>query len=83
MAVMMGPYAINKDLELLEVGGLFHARWLTLACRILRYYIFVEHPSILLATLAEFGIKIYFPNWFKIINKHRIEDGAKSFYIMV
>ena len=43
MAVMMGPSAINKDLELLEVGGLSHARWLTLACRILQYYISVEH----------------------------------------
>ena len=37
----MGPSAINKDLELLEVGGLSHARWLTLAGRILRYYISV------------------------------------------
>ena len=83
MAVMMGPFAINKDLELLEVGGLSHARWLTLACRILRYYISVEHPSISLATLAEFCIKVYFPNWFEIKNKHRITDGAKNFYNMV
>ena len=64
MAVMMGPSAINKDLELLEVGGLSHARSLTLACRILQYYISIKHPSISLATLAEFCIKVYFPNWF-------------------
>ena len=83
MAVMMGPSAINKDLELLEVGGLSHARWLTLACRILRYYISLEHPSISLATLAEFCIKVYFPNWFEIKNKLRITDGAKKFYNMV
>ena len=83
MAVLMGPSAINKDLELLEVGGLSHARWLTLACRTLRYYISVEHPSILLATLAEFCIKVYFPNWLEIKNKHRITDRAKKFYNMV
>ena len=83
MAVMMGPFAINKDLELLKVGGLSHARWLTLACRILRYYISVEHPSISSATLAEFCIKVYFPNWFEIKNKQRITDGAKNFYNMV
>ena len=83
MAVMMGPSAINKDLELLKVGGVSHARWLTLACRILRYYISVEHPSISLATLAEFCIKVYFPNWFEIKNKLRITDGAKKFYNMV
>ena len=79
----MSPSAINKDLELLEVGGLSHARRLTLACRILQYYISVEYPSISLATLAEFCIKVYFPNWFEIKNKHRITDGAKDFYIMV
>ena len=76
---MMGPSAINKNLELLDVGGLSHARWLTLACRILQYYISVEHPSISLATLAEFCIKVYFPNWIEIKNKHRITDGQKIF----
>ena len=83
MAVIMGLSAINKDLELLEVGGLSHARWLTLACRILRYYISVEHPSISLATLAKFCNKVYFPNWFEIKNKHRITDMTKDFYVMV
>ena len=83
MAVMMGPSATYKDQELLEVGELSHARWLTLACRILQYCIPVEHPSISLATLAEFCMKVDFPNWFEIKNKHRITDGAKNFYNMV
>ena len=83
MAVMMSLSATYKDLELLEVAGLSHARWLTLACHILRYYISVEHPSISLATLAEFCIKVYFPNWFEFKNKHRITDGAKNFYNIV
>ena len=42
----------------------------------------MEHPSISLATLAKFCIKVYFPNWFEIKN-HRITDGAKNFYNMV
>ena len=38
MAVMLGT-------ELLEVGDLSHARWLTLACQILKCYIFIHQPS--------------------------------------
>ena len=35
-AVISGE--VDPDLQLLEIGPLCHARWLTLACRILRYY---------------------------------------------
>ena len=29
---------VDTDLKYLEVGGLCHSRWLTLGCRVLRYY---------------------------------------------
>ena len=48
MAVMLGT--VYSDLELLEVGGLSHVRWLTLARRILRYYVSVHQPSKELST---------------------------------
>ena len=88
MALMMSPSAINKDLELLEVGGLSHARWLTLACRILQYYISVEHPSISLATLAEFALKYTFQTGLKLkisselqMGKKILQHGSKIFAI--
>ena len=56
---------------------------MTLACLIFQYYIFVEQPSISLATQDKFCIKLYFSNWFEIKNKRRIADGAKNFYNMV
>ena len=34
---MLGSVDVN--LEFLEVGGLNHSRWLTLGCRILRFYV--------------------------------------------
>ena len=36
MAVTLGT--VEEDLQCLEIGPIAHSRWLTLACRILRYY---------------------------------------------
>ena len=42
MAVMLGPSAMNKNLELLEVGGFSFARWPTSTCHMFWYYASVE-----------------------------------------
>ena len=31
--------SVDANLEFLKVGGLNHSRWLTLGCRILRFYV--------------------------------------------
>lgn len=77
-AVILGH--IDTDLEMLEIGHICHSRWLTLACRILRCYTSQQKPSPKLVTLAEFCVKVYFPTWFQIKQKHRISDGSKNFY---
>ena len=51
-AVISGE--LSEDLELLQVGKLSHARWLTLGCRVLRFYVSQQKPSNSLRTLAEF-----------------------------
>ena len=61
-SVMLG--SVNANLEFLEVGGLNYSRWLTLACRILRFYVAQKKPTCNLSTLAEFLIKVYFLDWF-------------------
>ena len=63
-AVMLGT--LDPDLSLLEIGPMCHSRWLTLACRILRYYVSRKNPDKNLITLAEFCILVYFPSWFTI-----------------
>ena len=60
-----------------------HSRWLTLACRVLRYYVSFSSPSRNLKTLAEFCIKVYFPSWFDIKANHAISSGANNFFNMV
>ena len=52
---------LNNDLAQLEVGGLSHARWLTLACRILRYYTSQANPGKTSGILVEFCLKVSFP----------------------
>ena len=49
-AVILGH--LDADLALLEVGPICHARWLTLACRLLRRYTSTIKPSASLNTLA-------------------------------
>ena len=53
--------SVDANFRFLEVGGLNHSRWLTLGCRILRFYVAQEKPTSNLSTLAEFLIRVYFP----------------------
>ena len=75
-AVMLG--SVDANLEFLEVGGLNHPRWLTLGCRIFRFYVAQQKPTSNF-TLAEFLIKVYFPGWFQIKFKNKITEGPKNY----
>lgn len=44
-------------------GNISHARWLTLANRVLRLYIATNNPTPQLRKLAEFIVKVYIPSW--------------------
>ena len=57
--------ALDSDLQLLQVCPLCHSRWLTLGCRILRYYVSQDKPNLKLVLLTEFYIKEYFPTFLK------------------
>ena len=43
IAVISGN--VDSDLAQLEIGPIVHSRWLTLACRILRYYTSAKEPT--------------------------------------
>ena len=76
-AVMLG--SVDANLEFLEVGRLNHSRWLTLGCRILRFYVAQEKPTSNLSPLAEFLMKVYFLRWFQIKFNNKITDGPKNY----
>ena len=75
--VMLGSVACN--LGFLELGGLNHSRWLTIECRILRFYVAQEKPTSNRSILAKFLIKVYFPGWFQIKFNNKITDGPKNY----
>lgn len=75
--------AVDQDIEHLEVGPLYHAQWLTLACQILRLYVSETKPTKNLTTLAAFCINVYFPSWFQIKVQDSISEGAKNYFAVL
>ena len=67
-------------MQSLEVGPLCHSTWLTLGCRILRYYVFQDKSNLTLVLLAEFCIKVYFPNFFEVKATNSITDGPRNLF---
>ena len=56
---------LDEDLSLMEIGPIFHAEWLTLACRVVRFYTSQTHPSPAIVLLAKFCVLVYFPSSLK------------------
>ena len=77
-AVISGE--LSEYLELLEVGKLSHARWLTLGCRVLSFYVSQQKSLNSLQTLAKFLVKVYFPCWFTIKMRCKLTNGARNFF---
>lgn len=61
-------------------GPLNHARFLTLACRILRLYVATQNPSKELQILAQFIIRCYGPMWFKIKQKPELFEAPRHLF---
>ena len=80
-AVISGK--VENDLAQLEVGELSHARWLTLGCRILRFYTSQTKLSKNLKILVEFCLKIYFSSWFDIKLNSKITDASVKYFRML
>lgn len=61
-------------------GKVSHARWLTLANRILRLYISSESPCENLKDLTHYIIKVYSPLWFEIKCNSSCQNGARHVF---
>ena len=74
---------VEDDLPYLEVGPIVHSRWLTLECKILRYYVSLDEPFPILKVLVHFCLTVYFPTWFDITLEHQITNGSKHLFSLI
>ncbi|KAE8739810.1 hypothetical protein FOCC_FOCC014702 [Frankliniella occidentalis] len=80
MAHSVAKGTVPPNVADLQPGPLNHARWLTLACRIMRLYVATEAPSGSLVTLATFVMQVYVPQWFDIKRRPSCTDGARHIF---
>lgn len=72
-----------KHLKSAEPGSIHHARWLTLANRILRLYMCESQPSDEFKRLVLYIVNVYAPTWFRIKAKWKCTDGAPNFHFLL
>ena len=78
IAVQKG--SVTTSLAERNPGRLNHARWITLANRLLRLYLLSEHPSDSLQRLTSFIVYHYAPRWFRIKFRPHCTDGLKNLF---
>lgn len=64
-------------------GALNHARWLTLANRILRLYIGTKKPAQRLKDIVKFILTVYAPAWFSIKQNSSCTDGSVNLFNII
>lgn len=83
LAVQNGPEFFPPSLISKKPGGLHQARWLTRACRILRYYVSCKKPSNNLIKMVKFILCVYVPSWFNIKQNCLITDGPSNLFFQI
>lgn len=73
----------SKRLESSQPGPLNHARFLTLACRILRDYMTHTTPSVDIKILAEYIVEVYAPFWFLVKCHPHFYEGPRHFFKLI
>ena len=63
-----------------KIGPLHHARWLTLAARLLGLYVRTTTPSKNLSILVNYIQNVYSPVWFKVKISSKLADVPKIIY---
>ena len=70
----------SQALARMNPGKLSHARWLTTANRILRYYVGCSEPTENLRIIVEYIMRVYCKMWFKIKVESSCTDGARHLW---
>ena len=66
-----------------KIGPTHHARWLTLAIRILCLYTRQSKPSLKLKKLVTYIVKIYAPTWFEIKKSSHLKDSPQIIFNVI
>ena len=77
-AVMSG--ICPQSLASATLGPVSHSRWLTLAVRILVYYMSLAVPPYPIKRLANFIVNIYVPQWFNLRLHWRATDAPRILF---
>jgi hypothetical protein len=73
---------VSDALAARQPGKMNHARWLTLASRILRLYISSPSPSPELLHLVKYVMLVYGPVWFAVKRHHGCHQGSKILFLL-
>jgi len=73
---------LGTDLSILKLGPLCHARWLSLAVRVMCLYTREEKPSEPLVLLVKYITSVYVPSWFSI-KKSKFHQMPKILFTMI
>ena len=72
---------VTLDLEQLDIGPVYHARWLTTANRFLKMWVskhgFKGKNLANLKQIVQFIIGVYYPMWFEAKVKHSHTEGPR------
>ena len=77
---------VNPRYASWKIGPLNHARWLTLAIRILSLYVKGQCPpesTVKLRTLVEYIVSTYAVSWFEIKRDSKFHNQPKYLYSMI
>jgi len=72
--------ACRAEISAKKPGPLNHARFLTLANRILRLYVASSNPSNSLKFLTQYVVKVYGPMWFLIKLNPQLSEGPRHLF---
>lgn len=73
----------SNQLAKKKPGKMHHARWLTMANRILRLYVSEKTPSSGFLVIVNYIMKVYVPVWFAIKLNPSVFYGAKHLFKMI
>ena len=83
LAVQSGPVDFPADLQFASPGSLNHARWLTLANRVLRLYVSEKKTSIKLRNLVCYIQNCYAPTWFLFKKDFLLIHGSRNLFFLL
>jgi len=78
--VGIGSGSISPTFEKYKIGPLNHARWLTLAIRLLCLYTRTSYPTAELVTITKFILLIYAPTWFRCKLSSQLKDCPQGLF---